>query len=187
MTNDFFNQFYRTDPESGYCILEITLKNYDDVFANWDSSIYKIRDLNANLKSFLEEFSYEIDPRTNIKLLFHMQDEVKDTNMETHIKKGISNYFNYRHHFVAKKTKQSRKKSLFYFSVSILFTILSTYFQPSEENKFIQEFIILNVTVGSWVFLWEAFSLLFMRSRDLSKKKKHYERIVSAPILFKYY
>lgn len=187
MKNNFLNQFYTIDPDSGDYIIEIALMDYDEVFNTWDSSVYNIRDLDSSLKSFLEEFSSEIDSLYKIKLIFTMQNEKKDVEMEKSIKIGVRNYFNYRYFVTTKQTVQNRKKSMVYILVSILFTILSTYFQTSEENKLIKELVLLNLTVGSWVFLWEAFSLLFMQSSRLSKKRRHYERIVSAPIEFRYY
>ncbi|MBM7571483.1 hypothetical protein [Aquibacillus albus] len=187
MKQSFLDQFYTVDPVSGDYIIEIALKDYDEVFNTWDSSVYNIRDLDSSLKSFLEEFSYEIDSRNKIKLIFVMQDEKKDNKMEKSIETGVRNYFNYRYFLITKQTKKNRKKSVIYILISMMFTIVSTYFQVSEENKLIQELISLNLTVGGWVFLWEAFSLLFMQSGNLSKRRKHYKRIVSAPIVFRYH
>ncbi|WP_209122724.1 hypothetical protein [Alkalihalobacillus sp. BA299] len=187
MKNNFLDQFYTIDPVSGDYIIEIALKDYDDVFNTWDSSIYNIRDLDSSLKSFLEEFSYEIDSQNKIKLIFDLQNAKKDIKMEKNIEIGVRNHFNYRHYVITKQTTQNRKKSAVYILVSIMFTILSTYFQFSELNKLVQKLISLNLTVGGWVFLWEAFSLLFMQSSDLSKRRKHYKRIVSAPIMFRYH
>ncbi|MGP4038871.1 hypothetical protein ACTWP4_03015 [Gracilibacillus sp. D59] len=187
MKSRFLDQFYTIDPVSGEYIIEIALHDYDEVFNTWDSSVYNIRDLDASLKSFLEEFSYEIDSHHKIKLVFDMKDATQDTNMEKNIELGVRNYYNYRHFVMNKQTMQSRKKTLIYILVSTLFILLSTFFQLSEENQFFQQLLSLNLTVGSWVFLWEAFSLLFMQSGDLSKRRKHYRRIVVAPIIFRYH
>jgi hypothetical protein len=187
MKKSFLDQFYTIDRISGDYVIEISLKDYDEVFNTWDSSVYNIRDLDASLKSFLEEFSYEIDSNHKIKLVFKMRDEVKDSNMEKKIELSIHNYYKYRKFVITKQTNQNRRKALIYIFVSILFTILSSSFQFSIEKKVIQELISLNLTVGSWVFLWEAFSLLFMQSGDLFKRKKHYKRIITAPILFRYH
>lgn len=187
MKNNFLVQFYSIDQFSGDYIIEIALKDYDEVFNTWDSSVYHIRDLDSTLKSFLEEFSYEIDSKNKIKLIFNMQNEKRDIKMEKSIKTGVRNYFNYRYFVITKQTAQNRKKSMVYILLSVVFTILSTYFQILDGSKLIKELVLLNLTVGSWLFLWEAFSLLFMQSSDLSKRRKHYERIISAPIEFKYY
>ncbi|WP_112181020.1 MULTISPECIES: hypothetical protein [Paraliobacillus] len=187
MKNNFLDQFYTVDPVTGDYIIEISIKDYDEVFNTWDSSVYNIRDLDASLKAFLEEFSFEIDSRKNVKLKFDMLDEKKDVEMEKNIIKGIRNNFNYKYYLLNKQTVQSRKKSFIYIIVSVMFTIASSYIQFSEENKIFQDLVSLNLTVGGWIFLWEAFSILFMQSGNLSKRKKHYKRIIAAPIIFRYH
>ncbi|MER2064535.1 MAG: hypothetical protein ABS873_07765 [Alkalibacterium sp.] len=187
MKTNFLDQFYTIDPESGDYIIDIALKDYDEVFNTWDSSVYNIRDLDSSLKSFLDEFSYEIDSKNKIKLIFNMQDEKKDKEMETTIKNGVRNHFKYRYFSTTKQTSRNRNKSFVYILVSVLFTVLTTYLQIGEESRLVQELLLLNLTVGSWVFLWEAFSILFMQRSDLTKRRKHYERIVTAPIEFRYH
>lgn len=187
MKNNFLDQFYTIDPESGDYIIEVSLKDYDEVFNTWDSSVYNIRDLDSSLKSFLEEFSVEIDSHKDIKLTFDMLDEKRDTEMEKNIITGIRNYFNYRLYVITNQTSQNRKKSFIYILVSVMFTVVSSYLQFTAENKILQELIKLNLTVGGWVFLWEAFSILFMQSGNLTKRKKHYKRIIAAPMIFRYH
>ncbi|WP_368646381.1 hypothetical protein AB4027_05840 [Alkalibacterium putridalgicola] len=187
MKTNFLDQFYTIDPDTGNYIIDIALKDYDEVFNTWDSSVYNIRDLDSSLKTFLDEFSYEIDSKNKIKLVFNMQDEKKDKEMEKTIINGVRNHFNYRYFLTTKHTNRKRNKSFVYIAVSVLFTILTTYLQISEESRLLQELLLLNLTVGSWVFLWEAFSILFMQSSDLTQRRKHYKRIVTAPIEFRYH
>ncbi|MDN6294441.1 MAG: hypothetical protein L0J41_07935 [Alkalibacterium sp.] len=187
MKNNFLDQFYTIDPDSGDYIIDVALKDYDEVFNTWDSSVYNIRDLDSSLKSFLDEFSFEIESRHNIKLIFNMQNEKKDTEMETRIRNGVRNHFNYQYFLTSKHKNRNRNKSFIYIVVSVLFTILSTYLQNTESLNLFQQVLLLNLTVGSWVFLWEAFSILFMQRSDMRRKRKHYERIVNAPIEFRYH
>lgn len=187
MKNNFLDQFYTIDSGSGDYIIDVALQDYDDVFNTWDSSVYNIRDLDYSLKSFLEEFSYEIEPKHKIKLVFNMQDEKKDPEMEEMIRNGVRNHFNYRYFLTTKYSSQNRKKSIIYILVSILFTIISSYLHISEASKLIEDLLLLNLTVGSWVFLWEAFYILFIQRSDSRRKKSHYERIVNAAIEFKYH
>lgn len=186
MKETFLEQYYIIDRNTGDYIIQISLKDYDDVFNTWDSSVYNIRDLDSSLKSFLEEFLYEIDQRKNIVLNFQMNNQNKDVKMENNIETGIRNYFNYCYYLETKKIKNSRKRIVSYILVSFLLTTLSFYLQVLDENGLVHEIVSLNFTVGGWVFLWEAFSLLFMQSSGLRKKKKHYKRISDAFIKFSY-
>lgn len=187
MKTNFLDQFYTIDPDSGDYIIDIALKDYDEVFNTWDSSVYNIRDLDSSLKAFLDEFSSEIDSNKKIKLIFNMQDEKKDSEMEKTIRNGVRNHFNYRYFLTTKHSKRNRNKSFVYIVVSIFFTILTTYLQSADGGNLFQQVLLLNLSVGSWVFLWEAFSILFMQRSDVINKRKHYERIVKAPIEFRYH
>ncbi len=186
MKDSFLNQFYTIDPDTGEYIIEIALKDYDDVFNSWDSSVYNIRDLDSSLKSFLEECSSDIDVRKNIILRFNMQHQVKNNNMENIIEKGIRNYFRYCLYTTNNESYARRKRTATYVLLFSVFAILSFYSQSVIENNIFQQLIFLSLTVGGWVFLWEAFSLLFIQSSDLWKKQKQYKRLLEAPIMFKY-
>ncbi|GAA0497905.1 hypothetical protein GCM10008986_26170 [Salinibacillus aidingensis] len=186
MKQNFMDQFYTIDQETGEYIIEISLQNYDDVFNTWDSSVYNIRDLDSSLKSFLEECSYDIDSKRSIKLRFNMSNQNKDEKMEALIAEGIRNYFQYSHYITKKRFSEKRKRSIIYIILSLLFTIVSYFFKATNESELVGEIISLSLTVGGWVFLWETFSLLFIQSSDLRKQKKQYRRIFTAPILFRY-
>ncbi|QHS24215.1 hypothetical protein GWK91_15500 [Virgibacillus sp. MSP4-1] len=186
MKQNFMDQFYTIDQETGEYIIEISLQNYDDVFNTWDSSVYNIRDLDSSLKSFLEECSYDIDSKRSIKLRFNMNNQNKDEKMEALIAEGIRNYFQYSHYIMKKRFSEKRKRSIIYIILSLLFTIVSYFFKAANESELVGEIISLSLTVGGWVFLWETFSLLFIQSSDLRKQKKQFRRIFTAPILFRY-
>ncbi|MDL4843098.1 hypothetical protein [Aquibacillus rhizosphaerae] len=185
-THNFLDQFYTYDAETGKYIIEIALNDYDDIFNSWDSSVYNIRDLDSSLKSFLEECSADIAKSKDIILRFNIKNQIKDMEREKKIEQGIRNYFNYCKYITKNQFSFRRKRSFFYILASLFFTIVSYFLQNIVDNEFVKEIVLLGLTVGGWVFLWEAFSLLFIQSIDLSKKKKQYKRILAAPIKFKY-
>ena len=43
---------YRKDPTSGRVIIQISLDDYDDVFDDWDSSPFKMRDIEDEFLDF---------------------------------------------------------------------------------------------------------------------------------------
>ncbi|MRH43485.1 hypothetical protein GH741_12430 [Aquibacillus halophilus] len=186
MNRNFLDQFYTLDSETGNYIIEIALKDYDDIFNSWDSSVYNIRDLDSSLKSFLEECSFDITSSKDIVLRFNIKNQVKDEEREKKIERGIRNYFNYCLYITKTKFSYRRKRSFYYIIASFLFTVVSYYLQNIVENEFFNQIVLLGLTVGGWVFLWEAFSLLFIHSSDLTRKKKQYKRILSAPMWFRY-
>ncbi|MTI80890.1 MAG: hypothetical protein FH758_08405 [Firmicutes bacterium] len=186
MKNNFLDQFYTIDTNTGDYIIEIALDNYDDIFNSWDSSVYNIRDLDSSLKSFLEDCSSDIDLRKNIILRFNIKHQEKDTVREKNIEEGIRNYFSYCLHITMNRFHERRKRTALYVLVSLIFTMMSLYFRSIVDNEIVYELVLLSLTVGGWVFLWEAFSLLFIQSSDLWKKKKRYKRLSESPMIFIY-
>lgn len=186
MKNNFLDQFYTINPETGDYIIEIALENYHDVFNSWDSSVYNIRDLDSSLKAFLEDCCYDIGKRKNVILRFHISNQEKNTEMEDNIQKGIKNYYNYCSYITKTQFNSRISKTIIYVISSLSFTLLSIFLRSVVTNHVIKEIMLLNFTVGGWVFLWEAFSLLFIQSGDWWKKKMLYKRILKAPIKFRY-
>lgn len=186
MKHNFLEQFYTIDSETGDYIIEISLKDYDEVFNSWDSSVYNIRDLDSSLKSFLLECSRDIEMRNNIILRFNMVDENKDDNIEETVTNGIRNYFNYCLHFTKNNIYQQTKKIIVYVLVSFIFTFLSFFLQKEMEADIFNKIILQALLLGGWVFLWEAFTLLFFQGRETLKKKKEYKRLLMAPVKFRY-
>lgn len=186
MKPHYLDQFYTIDSETGDYIIEISLNDYDDIFNSWDSSVYNIRDLDSSLKSFIQECSDDVDLRRQIVLRFNMQNEKKSAETETLILKSIRNYFHYRLSSTQKRLRERRKKAFFYIGASLIFTLISILMKNSVEVKIIGQVILQGLTVGGWIFLWEACSLLFLQRHELTRKKKEYRRLLEAPVRFRY-
>lgn len=186
MKNNFLEQFYTVDPDTGDYIIDIALKNYSDIFNTWDSAVYNIRDLDTSLKSFLRECAYDIDWHHNVVLRFNMLNQKKDESVEKTIEQGIRNHYNYSLFTTKRKLAERRKKTMLYIVASMMFTVLALYFQNTKEIQIVNGIILQGLTVGGWVFLWEAFSLLFIQNGEIRREKKKFKRLLNAPIRFRY-
>ena len=186
MKRNYLDQFYTIDEETGDYIVEISIEDYNDIFNNWDSSVYNVRDLDSSLKSFLEACSFDIDLKHNIVLRFVMNSQQKDTESEQKIEKGIRGYFRYYLYFLRKIVNKKRKKAFIYMVVSVILISLTYIFKISMDINVFRNIILQGLSVGGWVFLWEAFSLLFIQHGDTNKKRKEYKRLLESPIEFRY-
>jgi len=186
MKRNYLDQFYTVDEESGDYIIEITIQDYDDIFNSWDSSLYNIRDLDSSLKAFIEECSRDIDINKKVTLRFNIQKETKDPELENTISNGIRNFFEYYAYITKRKLRERNKKALIFIGISAAFTISSFFLRNELDPELFQHFILESLTVGGWIFMWEAFSYLFILSNDERKKKKEYRRLMKAPMLFRY-
>lgn len=184
--NKFLDQFYTVNPETGDYMIDISIKSYDDIFNSWDSSVYNIRDLDSSLKMFLEDCSRDIDLNSKIALRFYIHKETKDKETEETVTQGMRNYFNFVSYKTRKKLLETRKKAVTYIGLSIIFAVMSFIFQSTMQTQILHQLLFQSLTVGAWVFLWEAFSVMFIQSNDLLKKKKEYKRLLKAPMKFEY-
>ncbi|KGP73105.1 hypothetical protein [Pontibacillus yanchengensis] len=185
MNKNYLEQFYTIDEDGDY-IIEIAIEDYDDIFNTWDSSVYNVRDLDSSLRSFIEDCSRDIDTSEKIALRFNVSKETQDKELEEKITDSIRNFFEYHYFVTSKQVHKRRKKSLWFILISTLFTLLSFYFQNATESGLFEHFLLESLTVGGWIFMWEAFSILFIQSSDDRKKKREYKRLIHAPLLFRY-
>lgn len=184
MNNSFLKQFYTI--EKGAYIVDISLRNYNSIFNTWDSSVYNIRDLDFNLKEFLEECAYDITSKNKIILRFNIKDQLRDKEMEELVCECIENYFQYCIYKVQLVIKQRIKTSLVYSLVSIMFLIITILPIDRFSESVTYNLIIQSFTIGGWIFLWEALSILFIQSSKFKNEKNIYKRLLKSKITFRY-
>jgi hypothetical protein len=73
-----------------------------------------------------------------------------------------------------------------YFFTSIVLLFLSLYLGSILPGDIFFRTAIEGLSIGGWVFLWEAIVLAFFKSRKLRTKSKRYRRLANAPITFTY-
>ncbi|WP_425447575.1 hypothetical protein [Dethiothermospora halolimnae] len=183
---NYLEQFYSIDEKTGDYIIEISIEDYNDIFNSWDSSVYNVRDLDSSLKTFLEDCSYDIDLKNNIVMRFIMDNQKRNKETEKRIEKGIRSFFRYRLYVIKSSLFNKRKRAIIYIIISILFISLSYTLQVSTKMNLFNNIIFQGLSVGGWVFLWEAFSLLFIQHGNFNKKKKEYKRLLNSSMEFKY-
>ncbi|MTI65332.1 MAG: hypothetical protein FH753_01885 [Firmicutes bacterium] len=183
---NYLEQFYTIDRDTGKIIIEISIEDYNDIFNSWDSSVYNVRDLDSSLKTFLQDCSYDIDLYHDIILRFNLYEEDRDPKVEETITKGIRNYFRYYFHVTKNRVSAKRKKSLLHILISVMFITVSYILKDTLHQDIFNNVLLQGLAVGGWVFLWEAFSVLFIQNSDMVKTKKEYKRLLNAPMEFRY-
>lgn len=186
MTSSTLKQFYTIDPYNGEYIIEIGIDDYKDIFNSWDSSSYTIRDLDTSLKDFLVKCSKDISIKHKVILRFNLATKKRDMAMEKLLEQGIRNYFLYSLYNIKNELTINTKRSIYYLLTSIIFVVLSFYFQSTKSDSIFEEILLLSISIGSWIFLWEAFSIVFLQRKEILKKRKQYKRLLHSPIIFKY-
>ncbi len=183
---NYLKQIYKMNPDTNAYIIEVSLSGYNDIFNGWDSSPIKRRDLDPDLVYFMEECDSDIPLKFPLELQFYMPKEKYDEDEEKLSKEGIRNYFHYTVHFIRKELEKTRKKIIFYIIAAFAFLSVGYISKQQIKPNVLTTTLLEGLSIGGWVFLWEAFSLFFFTRQKVLSRLKSYIRLENTRISFKY-
>lgn len=180
-------RIYQRDKETNAFIISVAIQDYVDIFNELDSAPFRIRDLDHDLRIFLEESSSDIPFKHDIIIKFSVSREKQDEEKEEKVKLGLKTYFSNVRNSLRREISGSYQKSIFYTLASFLLLLASYSLRPLFVNSIVFTTLVDGVSIGGWVFLWEAISNFVFKSRDARDKFKQYKRFSGAPIRFHYF
>jgi len=181
----YFQELYKYDKISNSYLIEVSLDDYDDVFDDWDPSPFKKRDIEDEFNDFIVNSSEDIPLNQNISIVLYLPRSKKNPRKEATLKAAYRNFYNYILEKIHKDIISTNKSTVMYLFLALgLLSIGYTLFK-GEQNLF---FTVLQegVLVGGWVFLWEFFTNIFIKMRELYNTQKLYNRLYNAEIRFTY-
>ncbi|MBN1969331.1 MAG: hypothetical protein JXR48_03725 [Candidatus Delongbacteria bacterium] len=182
------DNLYDYDKNYNTYLIKLAPKKYLDIFNNLDHYPIKKRDINQDVINYIEDCSNDIPLNFNLKIEILIRNEEKNCDLEERTRKGINNYFLYSMDFYKNLSKQNIQKSIIYALVFLFFTVVTLYLQSLklDMNKILLKTIFEGMTIGSWVFLWEAIVTFFIKNRQNHFMIKTYTRLISSEITFNY-
>lgn len=176
---------YKFEKERNVFLIEISLDDYDDVYDEWDPAPFKKRFIEESFDEFIVSSAEDIPLRYNLNIVLYLPDNKKDTNKEAAVESAYRNYYAYVIEKIRKERIKFRKKNLSYLGLSLVFLSCGYFFQFEMENIFFSVFRE-GILIGGWVFLWEFFTNVFIKRRELNAQFKSYVRIYHSEIRFIY-
>lgn len=183
---NYLKQIYKMNPETNAYIIEISLVDYNEIFNGWDPSPIKRRDLDPDLLNFMEVCSSDIPLELPLELQFYMPEDQFNEDKENLSKVGIKNNFDFTTHFIKKELAQIRQKILLYIIMAVAFLSVGYLSAQQIESSFFTTILLEGLSIGGWVFLWEAFSLFFFQRQEVHSRLRTYIRFQNTVISFKY-
>ena len=180
-----FREVYKIDQETNLYMIEVALNQYADIFNEWDSTPFKRRDLDPDLRLYLEESSDEIPFKYPIELYFTIPAGTRDERIEKEAEDGIKNSFISKRYFLGKKMKQTNMQTFRFVLVGFVFLWVAKTFSGWRAEANLQSILLEGLAISGWVFLWEAVSLFFFTNRELHHLYYTYKRLQNAPVLFR--
>lgn len=179
-------RIYERDPDSNAIIIGTTSERYTDIFNELDPAPFRRRDLNHDLRIFLEESSADIPLKNDIILQFNLSNETQDQKKEERIISGLKTYFNLIEHQLAGEINKSYQKGATYVIIAFLLLLVAYSLRSITLGDAVFTTLVEGINIGGWVFLWEAISTFAFKKRDVRNRKRHYARFGKAQIHFKY-
>ncbi|WP_448570292.1 hypothetical protein [Trichothermofontia sp.] len=180
-----FKEMYSIDPANQAYMIEVALDQYTDIFSEWDPAPFKRRDLDADLKLYLEESSAEIPFKYPIEICFTLPPERRNEAMEPSVRTGLQNGINFKLYLLRRELKVINTRTLRYVLAGLVTLVVARLLSEPAEQHLLTAVLDEGLFIGGWVFLWEAVSLFFFSNRDLYYQYRTYQRLQRAPVLFK--
>lgn len=182
---NLFKSIYKLSLDGNY-IIEIDLDMYEDIFNEWDHAPFKRKDIDPELKIYIEDCSEDIPLKYDIELQFFVPKFHKNEEKEKMVVMGLKNYFDFYLNFINRKMFESRKNAFFYFVIGIIFFLISTFASKFISGGILSKILNEGLFIGFWVFLWEVFDILILSYRKLRREFKEYKRLLDSNIKFVY-
>jgi hypothetical protein len=178
-------RIYEKDPGTGAFIVSIALDHYVDVFNELDSAPWRRRDIDHDLRVFLEECSSDIPLKYDVVLQFNVEQEKQDPAKEARLKLGLKTYFTFVRASLQRDIRSSYRRSLVYGLGAFLMIFTFYSLSASSANPFLSTVFDV-LSIGGWVFLWEAITTLAFESRKARDRYRMYQRFSMAQVRFTY-
>lgn len=185
-TIDLLTKIYDRDPDSGNFIIKLSINEYADIFNELDPSPLRRRDLAQPVIAFLDDCSSDIPLKYGFELQILCPKEIMNEGRENRVMHGLKTFFSYMVLLYKKDLRVLGQKSLVYFITSITLIVLSFYISAIFPSDIFFKTLIEGLSIGGWVFLWEAIVLSVFKSRKVRIRRRRYRRLLNAPITFTY-
>ncbi|MGB8454004.1 MAG: hypothetical protein WCD89_16960 [Anaerocolumna sp.] len=176
---------YKFEKESNTYLIEVSLDDYDDVYDEWDPAPFKRRFIEGGFDDFIVSSSEDIPMKYNLSVVLYIPDNKKDLNKEAAVDSAYKNYYGYRIEKIKKSKLKLRKRTVSYFLLAAIFLSPGYFFQLETAN-IVFNILKEGILIGGWVFLWEFFTNLFIKSREINSTYKLYIRLFFSEIRFIY-
>jgi len=175
-----YEKIYERDESTNGFIISVVIEKYADIFNELDPAPFRKRDLDNDLRAYLEESSLDIPLKQKIILQFNIANDPKEPEKEELIKAGLKTYFTFVRNELETKIRKSREKSAIYTIASFLLLSTSYFLRTSLTGGTVLTTLFEGITIVGWVFLWEALSTLLFKNRDIRQRYGHYKRLSNA-------
>lgn len=175
---------YNSDTDTYH--VNIRVANYNELFNKWDFSPYHEKDLEPELADYLESCFRELPAGSNVVVSFHLPQAVSNPDLEKQFTRSIYYHLSYRRSRLELKKRAVWRDTMQYTGFGIAFVVFAQALPKMLDAFLLGTILSEGLFIGGWVLLWEAFSQIFFRSRQLKRERELNQRLQDATYRFVY-
>jgi len=169
--------------------VSIILRNYDDLFSDFDPRLYDRRSLSDD---FLTEIRRATKEKKGgvVEINFLIPTELRKNEKEAVIRKRVKEHFKRHHDLVQKEISMVRKQGVQLSVIGFALAIIGAVFMvPGESNpdviaQTVQKVLLVLVEPASWFTIWTGFDKIFTTWKTLEPDLDFYKKMAHAEINF---
>lgn len=183
---DVLQKIYEKNPPTGNYLIQISLNQYSDIFNDFDSAPFRKRDIDPDLRLFLEDCSMDIPLKKDIDISFHIAQSAQDSAKEQVVIASFKTYYSFYLSTQKRTLKDIYHNAILYVFISFISLFLSFFLENLIPRSIFTNTMLEGLNIGGWVFLWEAISFFFFKRKKYVHEIMEYERFLRANIYFNY-
>lgn len=182
----FLRSYYAFSPKMNGFIVEIAVNSYADIFNEYDPSPYRKKDLDPDLTNYINECSTDIPLQYPIALQFNIPKKNIESEEEKRIKDGFQSYFAFLTYLAKKDYRQLILQSIWNIIIATFLLSLAIVLDIFHQSNFIISIFSTCITIGGWVFLWQAITMIVFERKKFKNKYLTNQRFKNCIITFNY-
>lgn len=181
-----YTDVFERNNDTNRIVIDVALNDYSDYFHEWDNSLFKKRDINPELLTFLKDCSNQIPLKEKLELRFNIENEERSEEKE------IQNISGYRNYFAAESRALKAHLKALYLSIvkgvvfAIVILIGANLGEAFFPENIVTKILVQGLFIGGWVFMWEAVYTTAYSTREERLNYRKINRLHQADIKFTY-
>jgi hypothetical protein len=176
---------YRFEEDNNVYLIEVSLDDYTDVYDEWDPAPFRRRFIKAEFDDFIVSSSEDIPLEYNLNIVLYIPKEKEDEKKEKAVLAAYQNYYSYVSEKNEKMWQKVNGNNIYFFLLAVVFLSVRFLLQY-VTNSVLFDVIKEGIAIGGWVSLWEVFTNIFIRRKQIKMKYKIIKRLCSSDIRFVY-
>ncbi len=189
--NKILQKMYEFSENDNAYIIKLSLNSYMDIFNRIDNNPISKKDLNQSVVSYIEDCSEDISLDKDIMLEIKIKRDLYSADLEKRALRGLMNYFEYMQEYYWLEMKKKVRTTMLFIAFFVILATLSYSIDSFAINSFsIDSKNIMfrtfkqGISIGSWVFLWEAIVGITIKYKPTRTFYLFYRRLKNAKVTF---